>query len=301
MKKVFLACILISMVLLLNSCPAETEVEPASSDVKVELQSSALPTESAAIESVQTESKAEEKKTPTASEQLSLINKKVSDWRGEGDIEPYCYAVTDLNQNGRLEIAAATCQGTGLFTSCDLYEVNENFDGLKKIDPKLPEGEFWPDIIVEEADVFYDSSSNTYHYIMDDTVRISMGEAMDIKTSVDISGGNVKITQLASAHSTADENMEMISKFYLPNDKEISEEEFEKIADKTYSKCEKHHVKFGWETVEPGEFENTAKSKCLICSKNLMAGLNLNKDFVYKNKQGLKPPVFGNCNRQLTD
>ena len=50
--------------------------------------------------------------------QLQLIADNTAVWMGDTELiaEPFFYAVTDLDQNGRLEIIQSSCQGTGLYT-----------------------------------------------------------------------------------------------------------------------------------------------------------------------------------------
>lgn len=45
-----------------------------------------------------------------------------------------CYYITDYDHNGRLEITASECQGTGIYTSTSIYEVNSDFNGIELID-----------------------------------------------------------------------------------------------------------------------------------------------------------------------
>ena len=63
------------------------------------------------------------------SAQLSLIAANASVWVQDASYGTvYQYTVTDLDQNGRLEVIAASLQGTGLYTYSCFFEVNEARD-----------------------------------------------------------------------------------------------------------------------------------------------------------------------------
>nr|MCR5100111.1 hypothetical protein [Butyrivibrio sp.] len=72
-----------------------------------------------------------------------------------------CYYITDYDHNGRLEITASECQGTGIYTSTSIYEVNSDFNGIELIDNNddAPEFEF------EKIKMFYNETDQTYMYI----------------------------------------------------------------------------------------------------------------------------------------
>ncbi len=56
------------------------------------------------------------------------------------------YAVTDLNENGRLELIATITEGTGLFSTIRFYEMNESFSGLEELEYTFGESHSEPDI-----------------------------------------------------------------------------------------------------------------------------------------------------------
>ncbi len=61
------------------------------------------------------------------------------DWASSPDedvkvVGEYKVAVADLNRNGRLELICSSLQGTGLFGVTVVYEVNESYDGVIRLD-----------------------------------------------------------------------------------------------------------------------------------------------------------------------
>lgn len=83
------------------------------------------------------------------------------------------YTVTDLDQNGRLELIVSMCGGSGYYSDNRYYEVNEDFSGCVECDV---ENEVNPesaaDIVHdEEMTVYYDVTENEYYYITSDYLR----------------------------------------------------------------------------------------------------------------------------------
>ena len=70
---------------------------------------------------------------PGYNDQINLIADNADNWKQDVPSGVWGYSVTDLDQNGRLEIIAASVQGTGFYTYLDIYEVNEEGTGLTKI------------------------------------------------------------------------------------------------------------------------------------------------------------------------
>ena len=69
--------------------------------------------------------------------QLNLIMNNKNLWYKDTEFEKYSYAVTDLDKNGRIEIISSVCQGTGIYTYTEIYEVNESMDDLKLCESNL--------------------------------------------------------------------------------------------------------------------------------------------------------------------
>ena len=71
----------------------------------------------------------EQTKAINVEKQIDVIMNNIDTWNLSTDEDiyaPYGYAITDLDQNGRLEIIASSCQGTGIYTYSNYYEVNES-------------------------------------------------------------------------------------------------------------------------------------------------------------------------------
>ena len=126
--------------------------------------------------SIETASSLLEPRTPepllSEKGQRKLIEKKRSQWTpsdlSSGD---WFYAIADLNANGRLEVLTASTQGSGVYTSVSVWEVNPLFTGLVKCADDLGEGEAWPEILLDALPCFYDSQRDIRYYVCEDMTR----------------------------------------------------------------------------------------------------------------------------------
>ena len=119
--------------------------------------------------------------TPRKEQQLQCILEAKEEWLGDPAVSPkYFYAVTDLDQDGYLELLQACNVGTGLYTYFELFEVVRSSDGsltLTKAGKTVREGSgnaedpeiSWPDLIVDETAVY--DENGALHYIFEDTLR----------------------------------------------------------------------------------------------------------------------------------
>ncbi len=113
---------------------------------------------------------------PTEAEQRELIERNRALWSFPDDpwSDPWFYTVTDLDHNGRLEILAATTQGTGIFTYANYYEVNETGTALVDCCPGDEETEGaddWPEIILNTLPCFHDRAADRYYYTCEGVTR----------------------------------------------------------------------------------------------------------------------------------
>ncbi len=130
--------------------------------------------------------------------QLNLILDQKEVWeRTDFVAEGTKYTVTDLNGNGRLEIIAASCQGTGHYTYADIYEVSADGNSLVHYKQTVPEGDSQADIIWGVAPVYYNSKENVYRYVFDDLIRNGAAYYYEGKKSLELKEGQVLETTLA--------------------------------------------------------------------------------------------------------
>lgn len=205
--------------------------------------------------------------------QINIIVDKFDTWKVEEFLQnEYNYAITDLDHNGRLEIIVASCQGTGIFTYGDMYEVNEERTGIYKIEDNVLEDAAWPDIIVNKVKVFYDGVNDTYEYIFDNFTRNGAAESYEAKAVWVLKDDKLNIDYIANKSTIYDENGVPTITCTNSEDKEISKEEYENIEDDIFKTLPSKIVSLKWlnyNEVFSGE-ENTdnIKDKLLDSYKN---------------------------------
>lgn len=186
--------------------------------------------------------------------QLDIIADNIDLWRMEeyeGELNRY--AITDLDQNGRLEIIASNAAGSGLYTWSSFYEVNETRDGLTELATNFGEGESQPDMIIDEAVCYY--QDGVYYYIVSDTLRNGFAENYFILTSLALKDGTIERTWLGTRSMIYDpteesekeeaEEPEPTITYMDGNYEEITEEAFFDT-DRLFPAAEKRTAHFGW-------------------------------------------------------
>jgi len=191
--------------------------------------------------------------------QVQVIASNIDLWAGPEDYaDVYFYAVTDLDGNGRLEIIASNMGGTGVYTYSSFYEVNEDFNGLTTWEYMTQEGDSQADIAADFADGFYDSQKRVMYYIFEDFSKSGAAEYYENKRALYVEDGQVK--EIILAYRTTiytDPETEPEITCTDKDGNEISEEEYEAIADKVFAGLDKKKVYFGWcEFFEPDELTN---------------------------------------------
>lgn len=175
-----LLCILLTVILLLAGCSSDTPQEV-------------------------TETEAPTQPEPSTTEaQLSLLMSLADTWCKDETDESgtqynYYYAVTDLDQNGRLEITAALTQGTGVFTYGTMYEVDESFDGLEICwnDEEVD----LPEITVSSVPAAYDADSGCYDYLFTNTTNNGSAESYESIQAIRLQDGTLTCTALAHSYT----------------------------------------------------------------------------------------------------
>lgn len=172
--------------------------------------------------------------------QMDIIVDNFELWlkdEGENADLPYLYAVTDLNNNGMLEVINCVVQGSGLYTTAEIYEVTEDFELAEyKFPESQGEGNLdIPDIGVESLNYFV--KGGEYIYVVTDVIRISASENMENTYAMKFDQANkaISLELLGSRESKANKKGEMESKFFDKDNKEITEEDYYKLGMNTFA------------------------------------------------------------------
>ncbi len=180
--------------------------------------------------------------------QLELIADNVDQWALPMDYanEVYEYAVTDLDGNGRLEIIAANMGGTGIYTYSNFYEVNETYDGITLCERDVMEGESQADIGTGAVQAYYDSETGTTYYVFEDYLKNGAAEHYEVQIAISLADGKISEETLAIRSEIYDVEKGLTISCQDADGTEITEDEFEAIADTVFAGLEKREVQFGW-------------------------------------------------------
>ncbi len=167
-------------------------------------------------------------------------------------ISPFsCYYITDYDHNGRLEITASECQGTGIYTSASIYEVNSDFNGIELIDYNgdAPEFEF------EKIKMFYNETDQTYMYIGINHGKSGALWGCNLKCALYLEDGVIHYDEIAvEEYQPKDDDSDELVFSYTDNfGNAITEEQFETAEDELYESYDQQEVSFG---VIYNEYEN---------------------------------------------
>lgn len=134
----------------------------------------------------------------TVDAQLELIDANRDTWKALDETEAWCYAVTDLDGNGRLEILSSETHGSGHFTTFRAWEVGEDYRSLNFIAEPDDNGYTVimgastyeeTTLIQDTVDRFTDPETGISYYIQVDDVRNGASQYYETKSAVFLSDG----------------------------------------------------------------------------------------------------------------
>ena len=179
--------------------------------------------------------------------QLNLILDQKEVWeRTDFVAEGTKYTVTDLNGNGRLEIIAASCQGTGHYTYADIYEVSADGNSLVHYKQTVPEGDSQADIIWGVAPVYYNRKENVYRYVFDDLIRDGAAYYYEGKKSLELKEEQVLETTLAYRITEYIDGAPVVAYGGENGLRVTNEQEYQDAADQVFEGWEKGMAYFLW-------------------------------------------------------
>lgn len=184
-------------------------------------------------------------------------------WPPSQDIKrypPMYLCLTDLDQNGRMELISAQLEGSGKYTYSDYKEVNENLDDLRICNWVNKELESEADIVMlKDIPVYYDLNNEVYYYIFNDIMKDGQHLYYENKRAVSLKNGKLSEQILAYKTSWYQENVSVSSPIAVYKDadgNEISEREYITIADTVFSDFIKKEAHFSWIYINNLDFNN---------------------------------------------
>ena len=180
-------------------------------------------------------------------EQRKLIEAESELWTVKNAAEPWFYAITDLDHNGRLEVIAASMQGTGLYTYANFYEVSEDYSHLVPCETSDEEWETWPDFIQESLPCYYDSASGRYAYVCRDLMRDGAAHSLETISAIWLENGHVHQQPLASVETLYTEGeAEPDVRYFDAEDNPLTQEEYENWEEQAFAGMEKSTLDLFW-------------------------------------------------------
>ncbi len=252
MKKFHLLACLCLCAGLLVSC-GDKDSSDSTTTTNMEATSKSTPVLNTAPTEKETES-------DTISEQLQFLVDNKEIWLDTSI--PYQYAVTDFNQDGKLEIVRSICEGTGVYTTTQIFEVDASISSLINYERIWEEYHSQADLIVGKASVYYDKENNIYHYVFDDLSKNGAAEYYENKRDWYLQDEKIVENYLAFRTTLYQEAGASVS--ITCNDanqeKEITEEEYNQIADVVFSDLTKMEVSIPWIVKDVTELQNASAS-----------------------------------------
>ncbi len=180
--------------------------------------------------------------------QYQLIAENVNLWKHKnfdttGTPEAFKYAVTDLDNNGRLEIISAACTGSAHATSTYVYEVNEDLTDLTVCHESRPLSEdSEPDFIVDSTDCYINPETRERFYIQHNSLTFEHEEILLTKGYFSLKDSFMDDYRLITKTRQSDGSYS----FKDFDDFTLTEEEFNNYIDKYYAGYAKLTATFGW-------------------------------------------------------
>ena len=238
--------------LLLAGCGGKTET------VKIPQESPAAAPEAAAQPQA---AAAPSVVAPSFDEQKALLEKNRDKWAFTDPYDsPWYYTFVDLDHNGRLEVIAATTQGSGMFTYAHYWEVTADFAGVDNCYHKntVVEGpDDWPEIVLTSLNCYYDAKTNLYYYPCEGVTKDGYAHQYLAWYALCLKDGAAEWERLAEKNLDWDEHgIEHIT-CSDASGTEITEQDYDMAVERRFAGMEKSTLSLEWTVVENPAEEQT--------------------------------------------
>lgn len=147
------------------------------------------------IEKIEKDTKFEESLSEDIRKQLKMLVNVMGEFSEYAeDMDTYLdYAVTDFDQDGRLELTVSSMEGSGRFTYYHIHEVDKTGKKLVKWKLNHKQGDSHADIsIKDQVTTYKDKESGMIYYLFEDFVRVSGDESYHIPVTLSVTDNEVK-------------------------------------------------------------------------------------------------------------
>ena len=177
--------------------------------------------------------------------QLNLIYSSLASIRQNETSGVWSYSVTDLDHNGRLEVLA-TMKDANRTTFVNVWEVNAEQNALAACKVNIPQGQSFPYLYAENADTFYDSTTDTWAYMFYDNMVLNTNDVYTFKSSVTLKDGMLSFTQHATQVTSNASGGYQQTAFFDAGGNPISPEQYNSAGVNAFASANKSSTNFGW-------------------------------------------------------
>ncbi len=172
---------------------------------------------------------------------------------------PWFYTFTDLDHNGRLEVIAATTQGSGMYTYAHFWEVLADGSGIdncyhKGVEVEGPDD--WPEIVLESLPCRYDAAEDRWYYPCEGITRSGAAYAYCAWYALCLKDGVADWELLAEKTVETEGGNPRVSCLDAQGNP-ISEAEYDGAVERRFAGMEASVLKLDWTQVE-NPFPDTA-------------------------------------------
>lgn len=186
-------------------------------------------------------------------DQIALIAANYPLWVKSDPVVPYSFTVMDLDHNGRLEIISSVCMGTGYFSTNEIWEVNEKYDGLVLCTGEQDGDGSYSDLTSGPWTVI--EKDGAYYYIVTDSIRNGYAFNAEDLRLMQLVDGQIIETLLAYRTTEVDADYNETTQYFTADDTPITEEEYQAIHENGTFGGNVHKFMVGWTTLYADDLE----------------------------------------------
>lgn len=213
-------------------------------------------TEATTPQPVTTEATVQIRPEISTDNQLRMIWDARDTWRVQEETDGWCYAVTDLDGNGRLEILASETHGTGMVTTLRAWEIAADGTSLASITPldadgsgaALGSGYYYVETLCPEAVESYTDAQGITYYIYTDVQKDGYAHYYETKLAVFLKDGKLDSRVLAAMQTDYDENGGAVVTCLDADGGTISQDAYDTAVEACFAGLEKNNATIGWMT-----------------------------------------------------
>ena len=166
---------------------------------------------------------------------------------------PWFYAFTDLDVNGRLEVIAASTQGSGIFTYVNFYEVRADGSGIDNLyhaDVEIEGPDDWPEIVVDSLPCYYDAAEDRYWYPCEGVTHDGYAHQYYAWQALSLKDGVADWEFIASRNVDWDENGSDTTECRDAQGNVISLQDYDSAVERRFAGMQAMELKMSWTQVE---------------------------------------------------